>query len=203
MGKLKFTPVYTTYDNVKVRLTNKVQFQQDPDNLQEGEVPDDFLGQQICDAETLVEQKLRKRYAIPFQSIRTGRYMDLPDHSKRALRVACDLQAVLLIIENDFGRGTHIDADAMKKNMQERYDDAIADLLGHDLEGKDGKEKRFRNSPPLEDVKLAFSNSKADDGFKGMLINTDGGRNESDYAAGQINDPSRSYITALPGSNFE
>jgi hypothetical protein len=190
----KFVPIYTTYDNVKVRLANKVQFQSNTKKLLEGELPDALLGQIISDSETQVEQALRKRYEVPFQSIRTGRYQDLPDHSKRALRVAVDMKCVMNILITDFGRGAHIDSDSYKKNIEDAYDKYILELLGQDAEGKE--KKKFRNSPPLLDVKLARGNRAADDGFQGMIINTDGGHRDAvSYAEQQLNDPSRTYIT--------
>ncbi len=194
---MQFDPIYTTLDNVKVRLANKVQFQRDPSTVQEGELPDALLGQLIVDAETEVEQDMRSRYAIPFQSSRTGRYADLPDHSQRALRVAVDLRAVIMILETDFGRGTHVNADGYVNSDQKHYDSYVNRLLGRDPEGKNDKHDRYRFSPPLEGVLLAASNKEADDGYKGRIINTDASRNDAvSYAERQLNNPARSYQNA-------
>lgn len=191
---MDFQPIYTTFDNVKVRLANKVQFQRDPEAVQEGELPDALLGQLIVDAETEVEQDLRSRYAIPFQSIRTGRYADLPDHSKRALRVAVDLRAIVMVLETDFGRGTHVSAEGYTTTDKDHYEEYVAKLLGRDPEGKNSHHDRFRFSPPLADVRLSASNSHADDGYKGRIINTDASHHDAvSYAEGQINNPARSY----------
>lgn len=190
----KFTPLYTTIDNVKIRLANKIQFQKNSNVVEDGEMPDQLLSQLIVDAETEVEQDLRSRYAIPFQSASKGSFQNLPDHSQRALRIAVDLRAVIIILETDFGRGTHISGDSYSKEDKERYEDTINKLLGRDAIGRNDKIDRFKVSPPLEDVKLAFSNSKADDGFRGAIINTDASHDSATYAAEQINNPSRSYI---------
>lgn len=188
-------PIYTTVESVKVRLANKVQFQSDPQSLQ-GELPDALLYQLIADAETEVEQDLRSRYLIPFQSSVTGTFLGLPDHSIRALRIPCDLKAVMKILATDFGSGTHVSAEPYVKAIEKEYKTMIARLLGRDMEGANDKIDRFRRSPPLEGVALAVSNSpNADNGFRGRLINTDASRDDAaTYAGHQINDPSKSYI---------
>lgn len=185
-------PIYTTFDSVKVRLANKVQFQQDREPV-DGELPDQLLAQLICDAETQVEQDLRTRYAIPFQSIASGNFPTIPDHSQRALRQACDLKAVSLILSTDFGRGGHVSADAYVKSVDDQYDKLIDRLLGRDKEGANDKVDRFRRSPPLDGVKL-FAGNKADDGFRGMIINTDQCRDSATFAEEQINDPSQEFL---------
>lgn len=194
----QFVPIYTTYDNVKVRLTNKVQFQADPNFVQEGELPNDLLGQLIVDAETYVEQDLRTRYLTPFQSVRTGRYSDLPDHTQRALRTAIDWKAVEFVLGTDFGRGTHVSAENYLKFAKDTYKAQIVRILGHDPESEEGRgdaPKRFRFAPPLADLALAFTNNRADDGFKGMIINTDASRRDAvTYAEEQINNPAASYV---------
>jgi hypothetical protein len=188
--------MYTTFDSVKVKLVNKVQFQADPTQPVDGELPDVLLTQLVRDAETDVELDLRSRYAIPFRSISTGTFTNLPDHTQRAIRKVVDLRAEFLIIGTDFGRGSHINAEGYTKTVTERYDLEIDRLLGRDKEGENSKHDRFRFSPPLEDLMLAQTNSSADDGYKGMIINTDGAcQNPATYAAQQINDPSRSYLS--------
>jgi hypothetical protein len=190
-----FQPTYTTFDNVKVRLAGKVQFQANPDTVADGELPNDLLGQLIVDAETMVEQDLRSRYSIPFQSKSRGTWEALPDHSRRAIRVAVDMFSVMMIMKTDFGRGTHIDADSYIEMYEKEYSDYIEKLLGRDKEGAGKRHDRFRFSPPLQDMLLAPSNSEADDGYKGMIINTDANtRDAVTYAGEQINDPSKTYL---------
>jgi hypothetical protein len=173
---------------------NKVQFQSGPEPL-EGELPNILFGQLIVDAETEVEQDLRSRYAIPFRSIQFGTYVDLPDHSRRALRIACDLKAVEMILETDFGRGTHISGEKYSEDDKTHYEKHINKLLGRDPIGQNDKIDRFKVSPPLEDVLLAKSNSAADDGYRGTLINTDASRHDAaTYAGEQINNPARTYV---------
>lgn len=188
-------PLYTTFDSVKVRLANKVQFQENCDELQQGELPNALLSQLIADAETAVEQDLRSRYSIPFRAKTGGTWMALPDHSRRAIRRAVDLKAVWEILRTDFGRGTHIAGDKYSEEVSKEYDAYIAKLLGRDQEGAGDKHDRYRFSPPLDGLLLAPGNSAADDGYKGRIINTDGSCDGAEnYAAHQINDPSRSWM---------
>lgn len=185
-------PIYTTVASVKVRLAGKVQFQRDPSAPRDGELPDDLLEQLIADAEAEVEQDLRSRYAVPFQSIRTGRYSDLPDHTQRALRTAVDQKAVMNVLMTDFGRGTHVSAEGYMESLKEHYEAYVTKLMGRDAEAKSDKVDRYRFSPPLDDLKLFKGNALGDDGYRGTIINTDGSsRGAETYAPGQVNDPSR------------
>lgn len=188
-------PLYTTFASVKVRLTGKVQFQQNPEQVMQGELPDALLAQLISDAETVIEQRLRGRYAIPFQSINNGAFCNLPDHSQRALRRAVDLQATIEVLRTDFGRGSHVSGENYFKSTTDELKKYIDELLGRDPEAANDKRDRYRFTPPLEGVLLSPQNREADDGFKGMLINSDANHNEAEsYAQGQINAPQRSYV---------
>ena len=191
--KSQIVPMYTTIDSVKLRLVNKVQFQQKANVIVEGEMPDALLLQIIQDAETEVEQDLRGRYSIPFRSKSTGKFADLPDHSKRAIRMVVDELAVLKVLDTDFGRGSHITAEGYMENKEKNYDKQITKLLGRDKEGNSSPHDRFRFSPPLEGMLLAVGNMEADDGYKGRIINTDASPDASTYASETINDPSLSY----------
>lgn len=195
LGMRLYCPLYTTYDNVKVLLANKVQFQTSPTELLDGELPNALLGALINRAETRTEQDLSTRYSIPFTSIATGQYNLLPDHTKRAIQTAVDLRAVVEVLMTDFGRGTHVNAATYYKNSLTEYEGYIDILLGRNREAANSKRDRFRFTPPLTDLKLAFTNRKADDGYKGMIINTDGStRGAEHYAEEQINNPAESYL---------
>jgi hypothetical protein len=191
----KQEPLYTTRDSVRVRLAGKVQFQRDPAAPVDGELPDDLLRQLICDAETEVEADLRGRYAIPFRSKTRGTYEGLPDHTQRAIRMAVDMRSVLTILATDFGRGTVISGEDYAEITKANYGSFIAKLLGRDQEAAGEKIDRFRRTPPLEDLLLSESNRMADDGYRGMIINTDQSEHDAaSYAAGQVNNPARSYV---------
>lgn len=193
MDEWKLKPIYTTFDSVKIRLVNKVQFQNQEQPM-EGQLPNALLAQLISDAETAVEQALRGRYKIPFQSCRTGRFQDLPDHSQRAIRRAIDQKAVLEVLSTDFGRGGNVSAKEYYDDLDERYKKYITELLGQDQEGGNDKHDRFRFTPPLDEVALALTNI-ADDGYRGTIINTDASEHDAvSYAEEQINNPSQSYL---------
>ena len=195
-------PIYTSLDSVKIRLVNKVQFQSSEKDYEQGEMPNALVCQIIADAETEIEMELRGRYQIPFQSKRTGKFADLPDHTQRAIRKVVDLKAVMMILETDFGRGTHITAEGYVDKNKEMYDEAMDLLLGRDRIGKNQHE-RYKMSPPLEDLLLAKHNRKADDGFRGRIINTDASTDTAEnYAQDQINNPSQGYLSKKPGSGI-
>lgn len=178
---------YTAVENVKNRLVNKVQFQRVQGAVQEGEMPDDFLSQLIVDAETEVEQDLRSRYFIPFQTKDDKPFRSLPEHSQRAIRMAVELKAVVIILQTDFGRGTHVDADPYIKSCSDHYEAYIEKLLGRNKEGDNSKIDRFRFAPPIEGMKLANTNREADDGYRGMIINTDASEHGAEsYATDQL-----------------
>jgi hypothetical protein len=193
MSQVLQGPIYTTVDNVKVRLANKIQFET-PGGLLDGEMPNALLCQLIKRAETKVELLLRSRFAIPFRSARTAKFCDLPDHTKAALQTVIDDRAVMEILKTDFGRGTHTNAENYYKDLDKDFKDGINHLLGRDYEGANAKHDRFRFAPPIEDLALATSNCKADDGFKGMIINTDNCPNVTNYAEDQINNPSQNWL---------
>lgn len=185
----QYRPIYTSIDSVKVRLAGKVAFK-DRDSNNPRAIPDELLGQLIVDAETAVEQDLRGRYFIPFQHTTQKTWDALPDHSKRAIRTIVDTMAVIMILRYSFGSGTHITGDGYQKLMQDQYDGLLRRLLGQDLEGNEFGQRRFRRTPPLEDVKLSDSNV-ADDGMRGMVADArprDPYSTEN-FAARQINDP--------------
>ena len=200
MATTAYKPIYTSFDSVKVRLQGKVSFQQSGTSVRnERQMSEELLGQMIVDAETAVEQDLRGRYAVPFRSKISGTWEQLPDHTKRAIRTIVDLKAGILIMGESFGSGTHISADGYIKISTENYNLLLRRLLGQDMEGQEFGEKRFRRTPPLDDLMLAPTNT-ADTGFIGVPIDA-GARspfsNEirgSEYAATHINDPSLSPI---------
>lgn len=186
-------PIYTSTDSVKVRLAGKVAFQSGATPSQR-EMPDSLLQQIIVDAETAVEQDLRGRYAIPFRSIKSDAWKPLPDHTKRAIRTIVDMKACILILSDSFGSGTHITADGYIAKLTENYTLLLRRLLGQDLENAEFGERRFRRTPPLEDLKLAASNL-ADDGLFGAPMDANARPYDSyfghnNFAADQVNDPS-------------
>lgn len=168
-----YCPLYTTLDNVKVLLANKVQFQSSADYAQDGELPDALLGALISRAESYVEQELRGRYKIPFQDFETQRFCDLLSHTKRQIQTVVDLKAVHEALTTDFGRGSNINAEAYAKSSKDGCDEKITLLLGRNQEAAGSQHNRFRFTPPLDRMALAPTNSEADNGFRGTIINID------------------------------
>ena len=206
MTPTAYKPIYTTFDSVKIRLQGKVTFKDSTTPIGRGDrvMSDELLGQMIVDAETAVEQELRGRYAVPFRSKRSGTYEQLPDHTKRAIRTIVDQKACMLILIDSFGSGTHINADGYLKNLTETYELLLRRLLGQDMEGENFGEKRFRRTPPLDDLMLSVTNS-ADTGFIGAPMDA-GARSPfdqrvtgSEFAANQINDPSIGILYGFGG----
>ena len=190
-----YCPLYTSYNNVKALLANKVQFQESATSLNDGELPEALLGALINRAETRTEQDLCGRYCIPFTSVKYGQYELLPDHSKRALQTAVDLRAVVEVLMTDFGRGTHISGETYYKASMKEYEGYVDILLGRNREAANSQHDRFRFTPPLQDLKLAQCNREADDGYKGMVINTDVAHwGAEHYAVEQINNPAATYL---------
>lgn len=202
-------PIYTTVDSVRVRLSGKVNFQDKPeDEVEQGQLSEQLFRQLIRDAEVQVETDLRGRYAIPFQHCKTEKFSDLPDQSKRALRRVVDQRAVIEVLTTDFGSGTHVSGKEYSDDLLEKYQDAIDGLLGADRESRESNNagngvKRYRRTPPLEHVKLARGNEKADDGYKGKIINTDASTDDlSTFAEEHVNDPSRTYAGPIRAGNL-
>lgn len=195
-------PLYTTVASVKVRLANKVQFQAGIEPV-DGELPDELLCQLISDAETDVEMELRSRYAVPFTSIKTGSYARLPDHTQRVIRKLVDARAAMLVMAIDFGTGTVVDAEKYYKSVKEQYEDNIQLALGRDRIGRNDKIDRHKVSPPLDDLMLALTNSMADDGYRGTVINTyapsDCYPDAVGYADDQLDNPADSFTRRSPG----
>jgi len=207
-GTPSLEPIYTTVQSVKVRLLNKVQFQQSSEVLLDGELADDLLLQLIIDAETDVEKALRGRYAIPFRSITHNTFANLPNHTQRAIRQAVDMKAVCKVLGTDFGSGTAVNGDNYRKTTMEDYEETIRELLG--MPPKDASDEQIRamrtfTRPPLEDLLLAASNSKADDGYKGMIQvsnpHGDPRHGPERFAADHINNPATA-IAPLNGGRF-
>lgn len=194
-------PKYVEVDAVRTRLANKVIIQPKPhkasdlEGIEDGQLPYVLFLQLIADAETQIEQELRSRYAVPFRSISKGSFLALPYHTKRALCQVIEDQAVLLVLETDFGTGTHINAEGYKASLQSRLDKRLELLLGRDREGASAKIDRYKNAAPLEDLALAPWNSEADDGYAGTVIVTGADyQGSTQYAEGQINNPARSFF---------
>lgn len=179
---------YIGLEALKIRLAGKVRFTEDPDN-QPDRMPVSLANRLISEAEGHVEYDLSPRYEAPFQTDAGLAFDKLPDRpTKETLRTMCELQAVLRVLETDFGSGSAVNAKAYTESLEKRYGKMVERIL----------EKRKEHSqvwkyPPLPCLRLAYFNEAGDTGYTGQVIVTnvtgDGG-----YPAKQINDPSEDFL---------
>lgn len=176
--------IYIREIDVEDRVRGKVRFTDDPDS--EDKMSRRLLRRLIAEAEGQVELDLSPRYAAPFQTRDGQPFSSLPERpTKEYIRTMCELQAVLRVLETDFGTGAINSEDYVKKT-QERYTSMVDRLIKLRMDD-------YQNQwlyPPLPSLRLNTHNTEADDGFRGMVINTSEG---IDYASQQINDPSLTW----------
>lgn len=181
-------PLYIAADDVKVRLIGKVRFTDDLDD--ENRMHNTLLSRLIDEAEGQVEFDLSPRYAAPFQTSAGGAFSTLPDRpTKELIRTLCELKSVIRVLETDFGSGSAVNAEAYKKQQEDRYK-AITDRL---LERRGEGELGFKY-PPLPSLMLNAHNMEADDGFMGQILVTSEG--DGGFPARRINDPSETFFNA-------
>lgn len=187
-------PKYIKFEDVRLRLAGKVRFQDASGADQDNRMPITLANRLIDEAEGQVEMDLSPRYAAPFLSMSKGTFELLPDRpTKNVIRTLCELQAVIRILETDFGSGSAIDAMKYIATIEKRYKAMINDnvLAKFSDDYKDSRQWKF---PPLADLKKAQHNTEADDGFAGMVTITD--RGEGLYPVEQIDDPSENWFNA-------
>lgn len=185
-------PKYIKFTDVQVRLAGKVRFQDDSGTDNPNRMSVALATRLIDEAEGQVEYDLSPRYASPFVHSTLCTYKDLPDSpTKNFIRTLCELQAVIRILETDFGSGTAVDAVKYIANIEKRYKSMVNDniLAKFSDEYKSSRQWKF---PPLPFLKLNYFNREADDGFPGIVIHET--RGDGAYAAGQIDDPSESFF---------
>lgn len=131
---------------------------------------------------------LSPRFGAPFQTESGGSFEKLPERpTKEYLRTMCELQSVLRVLETDFGRGA-VDSEDYVKNIQKRYDNMLAKIMDKRDDDEGGNRWKY---PPLPGLRLNYFNTEADDGYSGMVINTN---DEMPYATKQVNDPAKTWF---------
>lgn len=181
--------LYIRDEDVKVRLIGKVRFTDDFED--ENRMHILLLKRLINEAEGQVEQDLSPRYEAPFVTDAGDAFRNLPERpTKEILRTLCELQAVIRVLETDFGKGTVVDADNYAKQYRERYQEIINKLLKRKEEGYSTQVGWLY--PPLSGLKLNYMNTEADDGYSGMVLSTS--ESDGDYAASRINDPAETFL---------
>lgn len=187
-------PKYIKFQDVQLRLSGKVRFQDASQTDQDNRMPVALANRLIDEAEGQVEVDLSPRFAVPFVSASKGTYLALPDApTKNFIRTLCELQSVIRILETDFGSGSAVDAQKYIANIEKRYRKMIDENILAKFEASYASSRQWK-FPPLLDLKKAQHNSEADDGFAGMVTVTD--RGEGLYPVEQIDDPSQSWFNA-------
>lgn len=177
--------LYVNDFEVKDRLRGKVRFTDDPND--ENLMSTRLLRRLIIEAEGQVEHDLSPRYGAPFQTHDGQAFQFLPERpTKELIRTLVELKSVLRVLETDFGTGGVIEGESYMKRTEDRYKSIIKQLL--DRRDMDQNQWLY---PPLPGLRLNDHNTEADDGLRGLVINTN---EEEYYAGGQVNDPSKTWF---------
>lgn len=186
--------LYTRIQEVKNRLAGKVEFTIEPDD--ETAMSEQLLKRLIAESEGEVEFDLSPRYGAPFTTRDGLPFSSLPDRpTQEIIRTLCELKSVVRVLETDFGMGGGaVDSSDYTNKSQERYDLIVKKLVSRRSEDDDQNQYRY---PPLPGLALAYFNSEADDGFRGMVLTTNSGSSSMDYPKDRINSPDESFFTVL------
>lgn len=186
--------LYTNFANVQTRLIGKVSFTEDATD--ENKMQIKLANALINEAEGQVELDLSPRYMAPFQTDDQQAFKFLPVRpTTQVLQTLAELQAVMRILETDFGRGTATDGDNYSKMLAKRYDQMKDQLLAKKRDGNvDSQGWRY---PPLPGLRLAYFNTEADDGYAGSVIVASGSQSHG-YPNHQINNPAENFFNGFP-----
>lgn len=183
-------PLYHKLKDIEIRLAGKLRFTDDPADVDL--MPISLVRSLMNEAEGQVEMALSPRFMAPFQTDAGLAFQSLPERPTRLyIRTLCEIQSVLRILETDFGRGTAIGGDGYTKNMSDRYTEMVDRLM----KKKDDTTQAWV-FPPLDGLRLALFNEKADDGFQGMPLNSsDDSDNSDSFPQKRINSPGETFWT--------
>lgn len=191
--------LYINLQAVKDRLVGKVRFTDADDPGDTGRMPVKLANRLIAEAEGQVEQHLSPRYAAPFQTDSGDPFDKVPERpSREIIRTLCELQACMRVLETDFGAGSATDGDKYQKNLAKRYEMMRNSLLAK----KDSGNSQGWKYPPLPGLRLNYMNTRADDGYAGMVIVASGSSSQG-FATGQINDPSANWWNGWPSDDCD
>jgi hypothetical protein len=192
---------YINTDDVVIRLIGKVEFTSDLNDVNRMQTT--LLARLISESEGHVEYDLSPRYATPFTTIGghpfKGFLRDRPTND--LIRTMCELQAVIRVLETDFGRGTVVDSDKYAERLEKRYEKMLERLLRR-KGGNSGDIQTGWSYPPLPNLALSYFNTEADDGYSGQVLVTSSGLGS--FPLTRINDPSENFFNAdldSPGSS--
>lgn len=183
-------PLYTRFEQVKIRLLGKVQFQEDGEEEDQNLMSIALAKRLINEAEGQVEQDLSPRYLAPFQTHCGSPFSALPLRpTQEVIATLCELLSVIRILETDFGRGSAVNGDKYAAMLQKRYDGIIKERI---LPVKPESYLNWR-FPPLPGLRLALYNAAADDGFSGTPMHVAPSGESDAFPSQRMNDPSATY----------
>lgn len=197
---------YIVDQDVTLRLLGKVKFTDDPN--QENYFQNTLLRDLIAQAEAQVEYDLSPRYASPFQTDDGAPYKAFSTIAKtdqriyvaiNAIKQLCQLQAVIMVLSTDFGRGSVVEADKYIERLEKKYQNTVNSRI---LAKKkiDGSETNQWSYPPMPLLKLNYMNTEADDGYMGQVLSTN--QVSPQYPQFQINDPSENFWNGILDDPF-
>lgn len=184
---------YVSREDVISRLQSKVKF--DETGADQSKMSYTLLDRLISEAESQVELDLTPRYEVPFKGAADEAFRTLPTLTRDIIRTLAELQSVVRVLETDFGRGTSVDGERYTKPITDRYNSMINDKLLKKKMAKEDDESNQWKYPPLPNLKLAYFNTEADDGYMGIVINTS--RGIGSYPIEQINSPGENWWTGV------
>lgn len=183
--------MYVKFEQVRLRLVGKVRFTESAND--ENKMSIELANRLINEAEGQVELDLSPRYAAPFVTDAGAAFSTLPARPTREyITTLCELQAVIRILETDFGSGSATDGEKYTKQIEKRYVQMRDRLLE---KKRDRSKEDFGQGwmfPPLPGLKLNYMNTLADDGFAGSVIVASGSPAQG-FASGQINSPGENF----------
>lgn len=183
-------PLYTRFEQVRLRVIGKIRFAADGEEEDENLMPIGLAKRLINEAEGQVEQDLSPRYLAPFQTPEGLPFSQLPLRpTQEILATLCELQSVCRLLETDFGRGTTTNADKYIEKIQARYNSIIKDRILA-LKSESYLNWRF---PPLPGLRLSPFNSTCDDGYSGTPMVYSPSGNSDSFPSARMNDPSQTY----------
>lgn len=193
---------YISDKDVKSRLLGKVKFTNDANN--ENALQNELFQDWVSQAEAQVEFDLSPRYAAPFASDSDVPFNKFPQLATKdpsyyqayhLLRTLMQLQAVIRVLESDFGRGSVADAGKYIDKVEDRYKSIIEDKILAKKKMPDGSETQQWQFPPLPHLKLNYMNTEADDGYMGQVLTTN--QVHPQFPQFQINDPSENFWNGI------
>lgn len=183
-------PLYTRFEQVRLRVIGKVRFAEGAEEDDENLMPIGLAKRLMNEAEGQVEQDLAPRYLAPFQTCDGLPFSQLPQRpTQEIIATLCELLSVCRLLETDFGRGTTTNADKYIEKLQARYNDIIKNRILA-LKADSYQNWRF---PPLPGLRLSPFNATCDDGYSGTpMVYSPSGESDS-FPSARMNDPSHSY----------